>query len=282
MQLIDTHAHVQFSGFKDEADEVMRRALDVGVGVINVGTQIDTSREAVTMLKRYPENVWAVVGLHPEHTYQHRVDEEESHFRSREEAFDYSAYQELAKNPRVVGIGECGLDYFRLEGQENIETIKQRQKDAFELQIQLALEMNKTLVVHCRPAKDTVDAYEDVLEIIKRTKAEHSNLRFEIHCFTGTLAVAQQFVALGGYIGLNGIITFDKTGQSEAVVKNIPLEHIILETDCPYLTPAPHRGKRNEPSLVKHVAEKVAEWKNISFEEVASQTTKNAKQLFNI
>jgi TatD DNase family protein len=280
--LIDTHAHVQFSGFKDEADDVMRRALENGVGVINVGTQIDTSKEAVVMLEKYPENVWAVIGLHPEHTYQHRVDEEESHFRSREESFDYDAYKLLANNSRVVGIGECGLDYYRFDSAMDVSTIKQRQREAFELQIKLALELDKTLVVHCRPAAGTVDAYEDVIAIITEIRSKHTELRFEIHCFTGTLEVAQKFVALGGCIGLNGIITFDKTGTSESVVKNIPLEHIILETDCPYLTPAPHRGKRNEPALVKHVAEKIAEWKNISFEEVANQTTTNAKRLFNI
>lgn len=260
----------------------MQRALTEGVGVVNVGTQLDTSREAVAMLEKYPENVWAVVGLHPEHTYQHMVDEEESHFRSREESFNYEAYKELAKNSRVVGIGECGLDYYRLEGQENIPEIKSRQKDSFEQQIKLAIEMDKALVVHCRPSKGTVDAYEDVLETIQEVRSKNQEVRFEIHCFTGTLEVAQKFVALGGFVGLNGIITFDKTGVSESVVKNIPLEHIILETDCPYLTPAPHRGKRNEPALVKHVAEKIAEWKNISFDEVANQTTTNAKLLFNI
>ncbi len=277
--LIDTHAHVQFSGFKDEADAVMQRALDSGVGVVNVGTQIDTSREAVKMLETYPENVWAVIGLHPEHTYQHRVDEEESHFRSREEEFDYQAYKELAAHPRVVGIGECGLDYYRFDSTMDIDLIKERQRDAFEQQIRLAIDTDKALVVHCRPSAGTVDAYDDVLEILRRVKVEVPKLRFEIHCFTGTVEVAGEFVKLGGYIGLNGIITFDKTGNSEAVVMNIPLEHIILETDCPYLTPAPHRGKRNEPALVKHVAEKIAEWKQLSLEQVADQTTQNAKQL---
>lgn len=107
-------------------------------------------------------------------------------------------------------------------------------------------------------------------------------LRFEVHCFTGTLEVAKQFVALGGYLGLNGIITFDKTGISEQVVKNISLDSIILETDCPYLTPAPFRGKRNEPLYVKYVAEKIAEWKNIPFKQVEDQTTENAEKLFKL
>ncbi len=280
--LIDTHAHVQFSGYKNESDAVMQRALDSGIGVINVGTQIDTSREAVSMLEIYQQNVWAVIGLHPEHTYQHLVDEEESHFRSREEQFDPEAYKQLAQNPRVVGIGECGLDYFRLSGQPDIAGIKQKQQIVFKQQIDLALETDKALVVHCRPSPEAVDAYEDVLAIVSSYKLQDPTLRFEIHCFTGTLEIAKKFVDLGGYLGLNGIITFDKTGNSEAVVKNIPLENIILETDCPYLAPLPFRGKQNEPAYVKYVAEKIAEWKNISFDEVENQTTENAKQLFKL
>ncbi len=280
--LIDTHAHVQFSGFKDEADAVMQRALDAGMVVVNVGSQIDTSTEAVKMLDRYPERVYAVVGLHPEHTFKHTLDEEESHFETRQEDFNYDAYKALAQNPRVVGIGECGLDYYRFEQGSDIVKIKEQQRAAFDQQIKLALELDKALVVHCRPSPGTVDAYDDLAEILTKVKGDNSQLRFEVHCFTGTLAVAQKFVALGGYLGLNGIITFDKTGVSEEVVKNISLEHIILETDCPYLTPVPFRGKRNEPLYVKYVAEKIAEWKQVSFEEVENQTTENAKKLFKL
>lgn len=280
--LVDTHAHVQFSGFKDEADAVMQRSLDAGMVVVNVGSQIDTSTEAVKMLESYPERVYAVVGLHPEHTYQHLVDEEESHFRTREEKFDYEVYKSLAINPKVVGIGECGLDYYRFEEGSDVAKIKEQQRLAFDQQIKLALELDKALVVHCRPSSGTVDAYEDLVAILSEIKQQNSQLRFEVHCFTGTLKVAKQFVALGGYLGLNGIITFDKTGTSEEVVKNISLDNIILETDCPYLTPAPFRGKRNEPLYVKYVAEKIAEWKNIPFAEVETKTTENAKQLFKL
>ncbi|MCC7356582.1 MAG: TatD family hydrolase [Candidatus Doudnabacteria bacterium] len=280
--LIDTHAHVQFSGFKDEADEIMQRALDAGMVVVNVGSQIDTSTEAVKMLDKFAERVYAVVGLHPEHTFKHTLDEEESHFETRQEDFNYEAYKALAQNPKVVGIGECGLDYFRFEEGSDIVKIKEQQRLAFDQQIKLALELDKALVVHCRPSSGTVDAYEDLVEILTRVKQENSQLRFEVHCFTGTLAVAQKFVELGGYLGLNGIITFDKTGTSEEVVKNISLDNIILETDCPYLSPVPLRGKRNEPLNVKYVAEKIAEWKNVSFEEVEIKTTENAKQLFKL
>lgn len=280
--LIDTHAHVQFSGFKDEADVVMQRALDAGMVVVNVGSQIDTSTEAVKMLEKYPERVYAVVGLHPEHTFKHTLDEEESHFETRQEDFDHDAYKALAQNPRVVGIGECGLDYYRFEEGSDIAKIKEQQRAAFDQQIKLALELDKALVVHCRPSSGTVDAYEDLISILTEVKQKNFQLRFEVHCFTGTLLVAQKFVELGGFLGLNGIITFDKTGTSEEVVKNISLDSIILETDCPYLTPAPFRGKRNEPLYVKYVAEKIAEWKNVSFEAVELKTTKNAKHLFKL
>lgn len=280
IKFIDTHAHVQFSGYKSDALEVMRRALDGGVCVVNVGTQIDTSREAVKMLENFSENVYAVVGLHPEHTYQHMVDEEESHFRSREEVFDYEAYKSLAVNPKVVGIGECGLDYYRLDDVEDVGRIKERQREAFYLQIRLAQELDKALVIHCRPSKGSVDAYVDMLHIMEEVKALSSELRFEVHSFTGTLEVAQKIVALGGYLGLNGIITFDKTGVSEEVVKNIPLENIVLETDSPYLTPVPFRGKRNEPIHVICVAEKIADWKGVSVDEVSRVTTGSASELF--
>ena len=283
MKYIDTHTHINLRAFKDDAQETIQRSLDAGVGVVNVGTQIDTSRQAVELLKDFPEGVWAVVGLHPSHTYTHDFeDEEEVKFKTREEHFDADLYRELAKHERVVGIGECGLDYYRLPDDRDHNEIKQLQRAAFDEQIKLALELDKALCIHCRPSDGTVDAYEDLLEIIKEVKAGNPELRFEVHCYTGDAATAKKFVDLGAYIGLNGIVTFDKTTRSEEVVKAVPLENIILETDPPYLTPKSNRGKRNEPSFLPEVAEQIAYWKNISIDEVAEQTTNNAKKLFNI
>lgn len=283
MKYIDTHTHVNLRAFKDDAQETIQRSLDAGVGVVNVGTQIDTSRQAVELLKDFPEGVWAVVGLHPSHTYTHDFeDEEEVKFKTREEHFEIDLYRELAQNERVVGIGECGLDYYRLPDDRDHNEIKQLQRAAFDEQIKLALELDKALCIHCRPSDGTVDAYEDLLEIIKEVKAGNPELRFEVHCYTGDAATAKKFVDLGAYIGLNGIVTFDKTTRSEEVVKAVPLENIILETDAPYLTPKSNRGKRNEPSFLPEVAEQIAYWKNISIDEVAEQTTNNAKKLFNI
>lgn len=283
MKYIDTHTHVNLRAFKDDARETIQRSLDAGVGVVNVGTQIDTSRQAVALLSEFSEDVWAVIGLHPSHTFAHDFeDEDEVKLKTREEHFDVELYRELAQHPRVVGIGECGLDYYRLPADRNADEIKQLQRTAFDAQIKLALELDKALCVHCRPSDGTVDAYEDLLEIIRVIKVENPNLRFEVHCYTGDTTTALKFVELGGYIGLNGIITFDKTTRSEEVVKAVPLENIILETDAPYLTPKSHRGHRNEPSFLPEVAEKIAEWKNVSVDEVAEITTTNAKKLFKI
>lgn len=283
MKLIDTHTHINFLAFENDAQETIQRALDNGVAVVNVGTQIDTSRQAVELLSKFSEDVYAVIGLHPSHTFAHDfVDEDEVKFKTREEHFDSELYRELGQHPRVVGIGECGLDYYRLPEDRDQAEIKQLQLAAFQAQIDLALELDKALCIHCRPSQGTDDAYEDLLEIIREVKAKNPQLRFEVHCYTGPLELAQKFAELGGYIGLNGIITFDKTPRSEEVVKGLPLEAIVLETDAPYLSPKSQRGKRNEPSFLPEVAAKIAEWKNVTIEEVAEQTTENAKKLFNI
>lgn len=283
MKLIDTHCHINLNAFREDGAEAIKRAFEVGVVVVNVGTQIDTSRQAVKLLEQFSENVYAVVGLHPVHTYQHDYeDEEEVKFKTREEGFDYGLYKQLADNPRVVGIGECGLDYYRLPDDRDHAEIKQLQRAAFLSQLKLAQELDKALCIHCRPSDGTMDAYEDIYVMLKDAKQEKPDLRFEIHCYTGDLPTVLKFVELGAYIGINGIITFDKTGRSEQVIKGIPLESMVLETDAPYLTPAPHRGKRNEPAYVGLVAEKIAEWKDVSVDEVARVTTANACKLFNI
>lgn len=283
MQFIDTHTHVNLRAFKEDAHETIQRALDAGVAIVNVGTQIDTSREAVELLENFQENVYAVVGLHPSHTFAADfVDDEEVKFKTREEHFDAALYRDLAQRERVVGIGECGLDYYRLPNNRDHEEIKDLQRAAFQQQIKLALELDKALCVHCRPQDGTMDAYEEMLEIITKVKSENPSLRFEIHCYTGTAELVKKFADLGGYIGLNGIITFDKTSRSREVVNALPLESIILETDAPYLTPKSYRGKRNEPSYLPEVAEQIAEWKGLSLEDVAAQTTENAKKLFKI
>lgn len=280
--LVDTHTHVNFKDFKEETEAVIQRALDVGVWMINAGTHLDTSKSAVELAQKYSEGVYAAVGLHPEHTYEHMVDEEGHVFKTRHEVFGYAAYKTLAENPKVVAIGECGLDYYWFQDGEDIEAIKKNQREAFMQQIELAGELDKVLMIHCRPTKGTMDAYEEIAEIMAGAKSKNSGYRFEVHCYTGNLELAQKFVALDGYISCSGIITFDKTGQSDAVVKGIPLKRLLVETDAPYLAPAPNRAKRNEPAYVEFVARKMAEIKGISYEQVAAVTTSNARILFKI
>lgn len=284
MKYIDTHTHVNLRSFRDDGEAAIQRALDAGVAIVNIGTQIDTSRQAVALLEKFPkQEVYAVIGLHPTHTYAHDYeDEEEVKFKTREETFDPALYEDLVKHERVIGIGECGLDYYRLPDDRDHEEIKQLERVAFKKQIEFALKYNKALCIHCRPTDGTNDAYEDLLEIVKEVKSQNPALRFEVHCFTGDAATALKFTELRGFIGLNGIITFDKSGRSKEVVETVPLENIILETDAPYLSPKSKRGQRNEPSYLPEIAEKIAEWKGVSIDEIATQTTINAKKLFNL
>ncbi len=311
--LIDTHAHVNFHAFKDDAKETIERALAENIWVNNVGTQIFTSRQAVELANQFKEGVYATIGLHPVHTYSQHLDEEETSFQTREEDFNTLEYQSLAKDPKVIGIGECGLDYYRLpEDVSQHEKVKVLQKKAFLKQIKLAKELDKVLVVHSRSTKGTDDVCEDIYDILKSQNTNHkiqtnskfqipnfkSSLRFVLHSYTGSPEVLEKFLGLGGYVSFNGIITFDKpkrrnivsastkveekTGNMEKLVKLAPIDKILVETDCPYLTPVPNRGKRNEPSFIKHVAEYLAKLKEVSFEEMAKITTKNARRLFKI
>lgn len=282
LQFIDTHTHINLQAFADDSTEVMQRALSQGVAVVNVGTQIDTSKRAVEILDQFSENVYAVVGLHPSHAHTSNfIDEQEVQMKTVEQGFNSQLYEPFMANPRVVGIGECGLDYYRLpDDQEIKEQIKQVQRSEFQKQIDFAVKYNRALCIHCRPTAETMDAYEEMIEILTNSIQQHPNLRFEIHSFTGTSDIAKQFVALGAFIALNGIITFDKTNRSQEVVQAVPLENLILETDAPYLAPKSKRGQRNEPSFLPEIAELIAVWKNCTVTQVSEQTTINAKKLF--
>ncbi len=271
MRLIDTHAHLNFHEYNQDRPEVFGRALDNDIWLINVGANYASSQRAVEYLQQYPQGVYAAVGLHPEHLIDQIFREEGKEIVIKKEIFDKEKYRTLAKSsPKVVAIGETGLDYYRLEG--NQAEIKNNQKKVFEEHLALAKELNLPVVFHCR------EAHSDMLEILKKYQ-----VRGVAHSFTGTAEDLQAYLAMGFYISYNGIITFKKKAeQLKNLVKITPLDKILLETDCPYLTPEPHRGQRNEPSYVKYVAEKVAELKNVSVEEVAEITTDNAKKLFNL
>lgn len=283
MPLIDSHCHVHFNAYKDDMDEVIRRTLKKGVFMITVGTQKDTSRTGLEIADRY-DGMWATVGLHPNHTVEQEFwDDDElppeeqatPKIKTRAEAFDMEYYRELVKYPKCVAIGEFGLDHYRIpEGVGRAEVIR-RQEETVRAQFDLATQTNKPVVIHCR------DAYPRQAEMIREAIGEGKLARRGvIHCFTGTLDEARAFLDLGFSISFSGILTFAK--ELQAVAKELPLDRLLVETDSPYLTPAPDRGKRNEPWRVEYVAQKLAELKGATFDEVAEQTVKNTKQIFGL
>lgn len=267
----DSHTHINFSAFKNDMDEVIRRSLAANTWMVNVGTQADTSASAAALASKYEQGVFAAIGLHPVHTYQQILDEEESHFQTRAESFDEGFYEKILSE-KVVGVGECGLDYFRIPEDSHRDEIIANQKKEFIKQLHFAVKHDLPVIIHCR------EAYQDLLDIMK---SEYTG-RAVIHSFTDTWGTAKKFLDLGYYIALNGILTFDKTGKLEEVCKNTPNDRILVETDAPYLTPPPYRGKRNEPSYVQYVAAKVAEIKGVGLEEVGEVTYRNACELFKI
>ena len=279
--LIDTHAHLNFNAYKTDFEEVIRRCLKNDIWVINVGTQYKTSKKAVEIAERYKEGVYATIGLHPIHLntglVKKKLDQEEVTFNSREEDFDYEKYKELAKSEKVVAIGEIGLDYYyKPKTKRKLELFKEKQKEVFLKQLNLAKELNLPVIFHCRMA------HKDLIEILSENP-EVKPQKAVAHGFVGNLEELQKYLDLGFYIGFNGIIFKSIKGINfEENIKRMPLDKILIETDCPYLAPPPFENQRNEPLYVKYVAEKIAKIKNLSFEEIAKITTDNAKNLFKI
>ncbi|MBI4435214.1 TatD family hydrolase [Candidatus Uhrbacteria bacterium] len=283
MKLIDSHCHVHFNAYKEDMREVIKRTLDHGVFMITVGTQRDTSKHGLEVAQRY-DGMWATVGLHPNHTVEQEFwdndelpPEEQAtpKIKTRAEMFDMDYYRALAKHPKCVGIGEFGLDYYRIPVGVDRDEVIRRQEETVRAQFDLASKMNKPVVIHCR------DAYpQQAIMIREAIEAGKLARRGVIHCFTGTLEEAQAFIDLGFYISFSGILTFSKNLQE--VASALPLERLLVETDAPYLTPAPDRGKRNEPWRVEVVVQKLAELKGMKVEEVAEQTVKNTKQIFGL
>ena len=290
---IDIHSHVNFKAFDEDRDEVIKRALDNDTWVINVGTQIDTSKKAVEIANKYEEGVYAIIGLHPIHTGASYHDEKElgeggKEFTSRGESFDQESYRELLKNPKankkIIGIGECGLDYYRCTS----ESVAKQRKD-FISQIELANEFNKPLMLHIRSNREnkSQSAYIDALALLKKySKVKPSSAqsfgqaRGNVHFFAGTSEEAKAYLDFGFTLSFTGVVTFTK--DYDEVIRNTPLEMIMSETDSPYVTPAPHRGKRNEPSYVKEIVKKIAQIKNLPEKEVAEAIVANARRVFGI
>lgn len=250
---IDTHTHLNFESFKNDIDTVIDRAKKAQVDtIINIGTDLQTSKATIKMAEKYP-NIYATVGLHPEEGMKEKFNEEE--------------FSRLAKHPKVVAIGETGLDFHRTKNKIDL------QKEIFQKHINIANRANKPLVIHSREAND------DILSLLISQNLE---LKGVFHCFPGDWQMAQVVLDLGFYLSFTGLITFSKNYANLDVIKNAPLDRLMIETDCPYLTPEPHRGQRNEPAYVVEVARKIAEIKKISIDEVAKQTTQNAIDLFRL
>ena len=247
---IDIHSHLNFAAYDADRDAVARRALDSGTAFINVGTQADTSLAAVKLAHAYEKGVYAIVGLHPVHT---------------DPSFDPVVYRELLKDPKVVGIGECGLDYYHHDPAQ-----AEKQKAAFISEIELADESKKPLMLHIR------NAYIDALEILK----SYPRVKGDVHFFAGTIDEARQFLDLGYTLSFTGVVTFAK--QYAELIEYVPLDMIQAETDCPFVAPVPHRGQRNEPSYVSEVYEKIAQIKKLPLEEVERALLDNARRVFGI
>jgi TatD DNase family protein len=281
--LIDTHAHLDYPDFANDFEEVLRRAADAGVTrIVTVGTSIESSRRAIELAEKYPA-VFAAIGVHPSFV---------------EEAEDdvITPLRELAKNPRVVAVGETGLDYHRLpseevaketqvqvmtalrtETDEEIEAqirdgaYKSKQASLFQQQLDLATELDLNVVIHQR------DAWQDTVRIMQ---AYTGKLRGVFHCFGGTLDEANEVLALDHLVSFTGVVTFKNGAAVREVAAEIPLWKFMVETDCPYLAPAPFRGKRCEPAYTQIVAEAIAAARGVSLEEISEATTETAEKFF--
>ncbi len=253
--LFDTHAHLNATQFEEDVVEVIERAKSENVShIVVVGFDRETITRAMELTEQY-DMIYAAVGWHPVDAIDMKDE-------------DLEWIKQLAAHPKVVAIGEMGLDYYWDKSPKEI------QQEVFRKQIRLAKEVKLPIIIHNR------EATEDVVKILQEENA--SEVGGIMHCFTGSLETAEQCMKMNFYLSFGGPVTFKNAKKPKEVVKEIPMDFLLIETDCPYLTPHPFRGKRNEPSYVKYVAEQIAELKGLTFEEVAKKTSDNAMKLFGI
>ncbi len=257
--LIDTHAHLDYTDYDPDRAKVIARATEAGVTeIISIGTQIESSSRAVELAENFP-NIWATVGVHP-CDVDNAPDDAVERLRA------------MAQSRRVVAVGEIGLDYHRLPPDpQEAEANKQRQAILFRQQLELATELGLNAVIHQR------DSWDDTLQIMAEFTGK---VRGVFHCFGGTLLQAQEVIALGHMVSFTGIVTFKNARQVQETARQIDPRHFMVETDCPYLAPAPDRGKRCEPAHTRRVAEYLAELRGVSLETLATRTTENAREFF--
>ncbi|MEW8974433.1 MAG: TatD family hydrolase [Tissierellaceae bacterium] len=253
--LIDSHVHLDDERFDGDRDILIKSLKSNGIElVINIGADMKSSVDSIELAKRY-DNIYAAIGVHP-------------HSASEMTENTLDELRDMAKEDKVIAIGEIGLDYYYDNSPRDI------QRKWFREQLELAKELDLPVIIHSR------DATKETYDIIK--EAQDGTLRGVLHCFSGSVEVAMEYIKLGFYISIGGTVTFKNSRVVREVAQAVPLDKFLVETDCPYLTPEPYRGKRNEPMFVKYAAEKIAEIRGISFEELSKATNKNTKELFRI
>jgi TatD DNase family protein len=253
--LIDSHAHLDMKDFKEDLDEVLKRALEAGLShIITIGVDLQSSQKALELAHQY-DFIFSTVGHHP-------------HDADTLDTDQLNALKTLAFNPKVVAWGEIGLDFFR-----NYSP-RQKQITAFEQQLDLAAELTLPVIIHSR------DAHQEIYDILKEREGKIA--KGVIHCFSGDYDLAMRFIDMGYYISIPGTVTYKKAWNVQDVAARIPLDRLLVETDAPYLTPIPKRGKRNEPAFMAYTAKKIAELRNMDFEAFARQTTENTRCVFGI
>lgn len=266
--LIDSHTHVNSEQLFPDADQTIADCLAKEIWMVNIGTDFKSSEQAIALAEKNDEGVYASIGVHPTGL--------------PDESFSFDDFKKLAgSSSKVVAIGETGLDYYRLyadaDNADSADKTIRQQKEAFRSCIKLANELDLALVVHLRSAdKEPHKAYDDALVILKEEGAR----RGVIHCYGGDVEHAQRFVELGFNLGITGIVTFKNALTLQNVVRMIPLEHLIIETDAPYLAPEPVRGSVNTPLNVVHIAAKIAELRGNSVEHISEETTINARRMY--
>jgi TatD DNase family protein len=262
LTLVDTHAHLDFRQFDPDRQAVIERARAAGVAaIVNVGTDLDSSRRAVQLAGEY-DMIHAAVGMHP-------------HDAKKLDGSALAELRELARQPKVVAVGEIGLDFYR------DRSPRDTQRRAFRAQLAWAAKLGKPVVIHDR------DAHDEIMEILAdwATGLADSPLANRVgvlHTFSGNLSMAERAMAMGFYISISGPVTYKNARQLPQIVRALPLDRLLVETDCPFLTPHPYRGKRNEPAYVRLVAEQIATLKGIPFDDLTKTTTANARRLFDL
>jgi TatD DNase family protein len=268
MNYFDIHSHLYFSDYDADRDGVIARMREQGIYTCSIGTDLESSKQSIALAEKY-DNIYASVGVHPEHDAVAGFSDE---------------FETLAQHQRVVAIGECGFDFYRTSPEASVEDrekVKQDQSKIFEAQVQLAIKYNKALMIHARPAKGTMDAYEETLNILEPLAKVHGDKLFgNVHFFVGDIDILKRFLDIGFTVSFTGVITFAMDYND--VVKYTPLEHIHAETDAPFVSPILHRKQRNSPEYVPEIVRAIALLKGEDVEQVKAVLVENAKRLFKI